>query len=189
MRDPKGDNSFRADFSYNSSGLTSQTVPEEQKKKFGAGERVSLLPGTKRFSSAMLDVGITDSTAALINVSRRESSIDRTMRVLQEKAFTDVNTNSKDRVDNVFAKVYTRWSASTDSALTFKYADRREDLVDSGILANRVSGSINRKPMVWGFDLNHDFGWGLGRVQLGYDQMNSYRNSTARSTWSIWCFA
>lgn len=177
VRDPKGDNSFRADFSYNSSGLTSQTVPEEQKKKFGAGEPGFTPAWTKRFSSAMLDVGMTDNTAALINVSRRESGIDRTMRVLHEKEFTDVNTNSKDRVDNVFAKVHTRWSASTDSALTFKYADRREDLVDSGVMANRVQWQHQQKAYGLGFDLNHDFGWGQGRLQLGYDQMNSYRNS------------
>uniref|UniRef100_A0A1I8ADU3 STN domain-containing protein n=1 Tax=Steinernema glaseri TaxID=37863 RepID=A0A1I8ADU3_9BILA len=40
VRDPKGDNSFRADFSYNSSGLTSQTVPEEQIGRASCRERV-----------------------------------------------------------------------------------------------------------------------------------------------------
>ncbi|MCX5462680.1 TonB-dependent receptor [Alcaligenes parafaecalis] len=177
VRDPKGDNSFRADFSYNSSGLTSQKIAPEQQKKFEAGEPGFTPAWTKRFSSAMVDVRITEDTAALINVSRRESTIDRTMRVLHYKELKDVSTNSKDRVDNVFAKVHTRWSASTDSALTFKYADRREDLVDSSMMANGIQWQHQQKAYGLGFDLNHDFVWGQGRVQLGYDQMNSYRNS------------
>lgn len=177
VRDPKGNNSFRADFSYNSSGLTSQKIAPEQKKKFEAGGPGFSPSWTKRFSSAMVDVGVSDDTAALISLSRRESMIDRSMPVLHNKEFANVHNRSQDRVDNVFAKVHTRWGASTDSALTFKYADRREDLVDISALANQIGWQHQQKAYGLGLDLNHDFGWGQGRLQLGFDQMNSYRNS------------
>lgn len=177
VRNPQGDNSVRFDFSYNSSGLTAQKIAPEQKKNFEAGKPGFSPVWTKRFTSAMLDVGWTQDTAALIHLSRRQSTIDRSMRVRHDTVFTDLKTRSIDRVDNGFVKIHTRWSADTDSALTLKYADRREDLVDSGSLADQIQWQHQQQSYGLGFDLNHDLRWGQARVQLGYDQMNSYRHS------------
>ncbi|TKR55174.1 TonB-dependent receptor [Allopusillimonas ginsengisoli] len=187
VRNPKGDNSITADFSYNSSDMTSQKIAEGHQNSFDIGKPGFSPSWIKRFASATVDVGLTENTAAIVNVSRRESTIDRTMRVFKDKIFTDADKKEKDSVDNIFAKMRTVWSADTDSFFTIKYADRQENLVDAGIMADRIHWQNQQKAYGLGFDLNHDLGWGHARLQLSYDQMDSRRNSDA-STYMVHAF-
>lgn len=177
IRNPKGDNSVSADFSYNTSGMTSQKIAEGYESSSDVGSPGYSPTWIKRFASATLDIGLTEDTASIINISRRLSSIDRTMRVYENGEFADSKRKQHDTVDNLFAKVRTVWSADTDSFFTLKYADRREDLVSSSSLSNQIQWQNQQKAYGLGFDLNHVMAWGQARLQLGYDQMDSRRNS------------
>ena len=127
---------------------------------------------------------MTEDTSALISMSRRDSAIQRQTRVLDTSvpipngnASTLQMRDESDTVDNLFAKFHTRWSGDTKSSITFKYADRQEDLASSDF----ANTSWSNRQTAYGvaLDLEQLLESGKLTAKIGFDQMDALRDSSS----------
>lgn len=182
IKTPTGSNRFSLKRSFNSSNLTQQQMPEQLEDEWTNGEPGYASRWKKHFTSVQGDIKVTEDSAALISFSRRESLIQRQAKQLDlsvaNPAAADavlVQQEEKDSVDNLLAKLHTRWGGGTESSLLLKYADRKEDLVSN---SNANSSWTNRqKAMGLSFDISHAFDGGKWTSSLGVDQLDSRRES------------
>ncbi len=139
IQTPTGNNSFAVKRSFNSSKLTQQRIADPDRDKWVNGEPGKSAVWRKHFTSAHADLRVTERTNALLALSRRASEITRQQMKLDvsqpglitgNNAFLTSQT-STDQVDNALLKLHTQWSAQTESSVTLKMADRREQLVDN----------------------------------------------------------
>ncbi|WP_367066769.1 TonB-dependent receptor plug domain-containing protein [Oryzisolibacter sp. LB2S] len=183
IKTPTGSNRFSIKRSFNSSNLTQQQEPDVDLEKWRNG-----LPGyssvwKKHFTSMSGDLRLSEDSAVLVSLSRRESEIQRQSKVLDPSAAIPNGKStsmelrdSTDQVDNLMAKLHTRWGGGTSTNLLLKYSDRQEDLV-SNTFAD-TSWTNRQKAMGLGFDLDQQLDGGKLTATLGVDQLDASRESS-----------
>lgn len=184
IKTPEGSNRFSVKRSFNSSNLTQQQMPESLESKWEAGTPGYSAHWKKHFSSLQGDVRMSESSTALIAVSRRESQIERQSKLLDH---TQTIPNAKntllesraesDLADNLLAKMHTHWGTGVESNVVLKYANRKEDLVSNNFADTAWTHQQESKGLA--FDMSQQLDIGKWSWSLGLDQMDAVRKSDA----------
>jgi len=175
LRQASGENSLRFSYRFNSSSLTRQQVGDAFQSNFDDGAIGYAKYWRKHFMSVVGDYALNDRLGMVLNISRRESRIERTRTRILADGQRDRHVDIQDdRIDNVLAKFNLKASSDTTSHLTLKYAQRTEALVNG----------------TWLWEYNHQaYGaaWGLTHklprarytLTMGYDRFLNDRDSNA----------
>lgn len=185
IKSPEGSNRVGLRYRFNSSGLTEQKIADRLLSDALEGEPGHSAIWKKHFTSAWADMRLSQDSALLVNMSRRQSNIARVGKVLNQPASGIANGNTTaletrsqaDRVDNLMAKLHTRWSQATTTALTLKRADRSERLV-SNFFADTAWTNRQRATGLHGQLEHRAQGVGVFTATLSHDQMDALRTSS-----------
>lgn len=176
LRQASGDNSLRFSYRFNSSGLTRQQVGENFSDDFADGVKGYSSTWRKHFVSAVGDYTFNDKLGMVLNVSRRESRIERVNPHRDESGNVRRQTSIQDdRVDNVLGKFTLRASADTTSDLTLKYSRRTEELVDDFFVD--TSWKYNHQAYGLAWNLVHQLPGARYTLTAGYDRFQDDRRS------------
>jgi len=177
LRQASGENSLRLSYRFNSSNLTYQRVGEAFQDDFEDGEIGYSKDWRKHFISAVGDYTFNDRLGMVLNVSRRESRIDRTRTRIRPGGQRDRHVGRMDdRIDNVLAKFNLNASSDTTSHLTLKYAQRTEELVNGTWL-----WEYNHQAYGAAWSLVHKLPRASYSLTTGYDHFLNDRDSNSNA--------